>query len=72
MSRKGGGERGFREKCTGVCSAARELDALGRQPDDLSGPQLVNTASGSTALTMYWPASTISEILRSTTRLQSR
>ena len=31
-----------------------------------------NTASGSRALTTYWPASTISEILRSTHRLASR
>ena len=28
--------------------------------------------SGRTALTMYWPASTISEIFRSTARLASR
>ena len=32
----------------------------------------LNTASGSSALTMYCPASTISEILRSTHRLASR
>src|SRR5579883_1550369 len=30
------------------------------------------TASGTSALTMYWPASTISEILRSTHRLERR
>ena len=74
MSRKGGGARGFREKCTGAYSAARpgSWTRSDGQADDLSRPQLVNTASGSTALTMYCPASTISEILRSTTRLQSR
>ena len=32
----------------------------------------MNTISGSSALTMYWPASTISEIRRSTHRLASR
>jgi hypothetical protein len=35
-------------------------------------PYSTNTASGSSALTMYWPASTTSEIFRSTQRLQSR
>ena len=36
------------------------------------GAHPLNTASGSSALTMYCPASTISEILRSTHRLASR
>jgi alkanesulfonate monooxygenase SsuD/methylene tetrahydromethanopterin reductase-like flavin-dependent oxidoreductase (luciferase family) len=34
--------------------------------------QPMKMASGNSALTMYWPASTISEILRSTARLHSR
>ena len=36
------------------------------------GRHAAKIASGSSALTMYWPASTISEILRSTARLHSR
>jgi hypothetical protein len=44
-----------------------------RRPRGARRPlQPTNTASGSSALTTYSPASTISEILRSTHRLQSR
>ena len=45
-------------------------------PSEARGQRLqtapANTSSGSRALTMYWPASTISEIRRSTHRLASR
>ena len=47
------------------------IPQLEPSPTGAVQPQL-NIASGRNALTMYWPASTISEILRSTTRLQSR
>ena len=52
------------EPCMGQpshpCTGARSINAP------------ANTSSGSCALTMYWPASTISEIRRSTHRLASR
>ena len=50
------------------------LRARGVRPLDDDGQRLghaVKIASGSSALTMYCPASTISEIFRSTARLHS-
>ena len=52
-----------------IPAIARRLRTARSLPAATSCRQAAKIASGRSALTMYWPASTISEILRSTARL---
>ena len=68
-------ETGADERRRGQVPGCDPARGLGRaEAPEVGGLRAhpVNTASGSRALTMYCPASTISEILRSTPRLASR